>query len=25
VTFGAGVTWAAPQVAGDIVRSGGFR
>lgn len=25
VTFAAGVTWAAPQVAGDIVRSGGFR
>jgi hypothetical protein len=25
VTFEAGVTWAAPQVAGGIVRSGGFR
>jgi hypothetical protein len=25
VTFEAGVTWAAPQVAGDIVRAGGFR
>ena len=25
VTFAAGLTWSAPQVAGDIVRAGGFR